>query len=109
MLKMVIEEKMIGPLSNPGILRKLETAVETARSLDEAVRAIQTIPVFETYRGGSHIAVHQRLCRQVFATRNLANMGSVRLAIITEEVFPRAGEEVGIEAVDRHCASLGAA
>ncbi len=75
-MKLKVEYKLTGPLSRPGVLHELEDAVERASSLEEAVCLIRALPDLETYRGGSHVAVHQRV--------NGA-LGAMRLAIVTEE------------------------
>lgn len=87
MLKMVVEEKLVGPLAHPVTLRKLQDTIEMAENLtlDDVARMINWgIPRLITYKGGSHVAVHERISRRS-KDESAANIGLTRLAIITEE------------------------
>jgi hypothetical protein len=73
-MNLKIEYKLTGPLSHRRTLRALEEAVASSKTFDEARVAISSIPRLETYKGGSHVAVHEDM-------RN--RLGVIRLAIIT--------------------------
>jgi hypothetical protein len=88
MLKLIIEEKIVGPLSVPHILRSLEDAVHgEPQTIDDVAVKIRHIPGLTCYRGGSHVAVHQLVG---------SGLGITRLAIVTRE-----------DAVKYHCHRCG--
>lgn len=76
MLKLTVEYSVAGPLAHAGTLRKLEAAVDGAKTLEEAATAVWGILPLAAYRGGAHVAVH---------AREDDRLGDNRLAIITEE------------------------
>ena len=77
-MKLKIEQSITGPLAHKKTLHALERAVEASSTLEEADRAVSSIPSLATYRGGSHIAVHPTY-------KGRFSHGSERVAIIMED------------------------
>ncbi len=78
--KLIIEWKITGPLANKRTKNKLFEAVDKAGDLEELKQMIMSWPCFQTiscYRGGSHLAIHERDLVSGLMCQN-------RLAIVVE-------------------------